>query len=112
MLERRKSRRTELVVRVEYREVDELFSEFARNVNEGGIFVESDTPPERGTTIDLRFKLPGGDEPIRVKGTVVHVSNGDGAEPPGMGIEFENLDAAARQRIDELVRKLRATAPG
>ena len=40
--ERRKSERTDLVVRVDYQTVDELFSEFARNINEGGLFVESE----------------------------------------------------------------------
>jgi type IV pilus assembly protein PilZ len=110
-LERRKSQRAEFVVRVDYQTVDELFSEFARNINEGGIFVETEAPPETGTAVDLRFKLPGSDEPLRVKGTVVHVSRGEGSEPPGIGVEFGSLDVSARQRINDLVRKLRAAAP-
>jgi type IV pilus assembly protein PilZ len=105
--ERRRSERAELVVRVDYQTVDELFSDFARNINEGGIFVESDTPHEVGTTVDLQFKLPGSSEPVRVKGTVVRVSPGRDGEAPGMGVEFEDLDGAARGRIDELVRTLR-----
>ncbi len=36
------------------------------------------------------------------------MSEGDDENPPGMGIEFENLDDQARQYINELVRKLRA----
>jgi len=32
--------------------------------------------------------------------------------PPGLGIEFEQLDGPTRQRINELVRKLRAATPG
>ncbi len=105
--DRRRSNRADLVVRVDYQTVDELFSDFARNVNEGGIFVESDPPHDVGTTVDLQFKLPGG-EPLRVKGTVVRVTSGGDGLAPGMGIEFENLDGAARQRIDDLVRALRA----
>ncbi len=112
LLDRRKSRRADLVVRVDYQTVDELFSDFARNINEGGIFVETTTPHPLGTVVDLQFKLPGSDEPVRVKGSVVHVSDGEDGESPGLGIEFENLDAPTRQRINELVRKLRAAAPG
>jgi len=108
----RKSQRADLVVRVDYQTVDELFSDFARNINEGGIFVETATPHPLGTTVDLQFRLPGSDEPVQVKGSVVHVSRGEGAEPPGVGIEFENLDGPTRQRINKLVRKLRAAAPG
>jgi type IV pilus assembly protein PilZ len=107
-LERRRSERAELVVRVDYQTVDELFSEFARNINEGGLFVESDTPHEIGTRVDLQFSLPGAAEPLRVHGSVVRVARGAGEEPPGMGIEFEDLDADARRRINELVRALRA----
>jgi type IV pilus assembly protein PilZ len=106
-LERRKSERAELVVRVEYQTVDELFSEFARNINEGGLFVETDAAHQTGTNVDLQFRLPGSDEPVRVKGTVVHVYEGEGSEPAGIGIEFEDLDTATRNRINELVRKLR-----
>ena len=111
MLDRRKSQRADLVVRVDYQTVDQLFSDFARNINEGGIFVETETHHETGTGVDLQFKLPGSDEPVRVKGVVVHVSDGRGAEPPGLGIEFEHLDNPTRQRINDLVRKLRAAAP-
>jgi type IV pilus assembly protein PilZ len=112
MLDRRKSQRADLVVRVDYQTVDELFSDFARDINEGGIFVETTTPHPLGTLVDLQFRLPGGDEPIRIKGTVVRVAEGEDGESPGLGIEFENLDGPTRHRINELVRKLRAAAPG
>jgi len=106
--ERRGSERTDLVVRVDYQSVDELFSDFARNINEGGIFVESEAPQELGTAVDLQFKLPGSNEPVRVKGTVVRVTPARDGEAPGMAVEFEELDASTRQRINDLVRTLRA----
>ena len=107
--ERRRSQRADLVVRVNYRSVDELFSEFARNINEGGIFVATDTPHEPGTTVDLQFRLPASDEPVRVTGTVVRVTEASPGEPAGVGIEFDELDSATREHIDELVRGLRAS---
>ncbi len=106
--ERRRSERTDLVVRVDYQTVDDLFSEFARNINEGGIFVETDAPPEVGSSVDLQFKLPGKEDPFRLKGTVVRVSDGEEGETPGMGIEFEDLGPDDRQCINDLVRQLRA----
>ncbi len=107
-LDRRKSPRTDLVVRVDYSTVDELFSDFARNINEGGIFIETERPHEAGTSVSLQFQIPGSDEPVQVRGLVVRTSDGSGDEPEGMGIEFENLDQQARQLINDLVRKLRA----
>lgn len=109
--ERRKTDRVGLVVRVTYQSVDELFSEFARNINEGGIFIETDSPQPAGSDVELQFKLPGSDELIEVVGTVVRVTNGGGADDsPGMGIEFGSLNTGARQRINELIRQLRADA--
>ncbi|MFQ5416676.1 MAG: TIGR02266 family protein [Myxococcota bacterium] len=107
--ERRKSDRADLVVRVNYRTVDELFSEFARNINEGGIFIETENPHALGSSVALEFKLPEHEAPIEVVGIVVRISDGSrNGEPPGMGIEFGDLNAAARQQINDLVRQLRS----
>jgi type IV pilus assembly protein PilZ len=106
-VERRRWERAELVVRVDYKTVDELFSEFARNINEGGLFVETDNPPSLGASVALQFQIPGSDEPIHVMGRVVRVCDATHREGPGMGIEFENLDSQSRDLINELVRQLR-----
>jgi type IV pilus assembly protein PilZ len=106
-VERRRYERADLVVRVDYKTVDELFSEFARNINEGGLFVETDTPPALGTSVELQFQIPGSDEPIQVMGRVVRVSDGHHKDGPGMGIEFESLDTQSRDLINDLIRNLK-----
>ena len=111
-IERRSSPRAELVVRVNYQTVDSLFSEFARNINDGGIFVETDTPQPIGTSVELEFKLPGAERPIEVIGNVVRSIESDQATPDGaagMGIEFENLDSDVREQINEIIQRLRST---
>ena len=110
-IERRASPRADIVVRVNYQNVDSLFSEFARNINDGGIFVETDTPQPIGTNVELEFKLPGADQPIKVVGNVVRSVSADQVESDGiagMGIEFENLDSDVRQQINEIIQKLRS----
>jgi type IV pilus assembly protein PilZ len=108
-VERRRAERADLVVRVDYQTVDEIFSEFARNINEGGLFVETETPHPLGTRVDLQFKLPGNDEPLQVSGSVVRTAAGSADEPSGMGIVFDELDTRSRQRINDLVRRLRSS---
>jgi type IV pilus assembly protein PilZ len=111
-IERRSSPRADIVVRVNYQTVDSLFSEFARNINDGGIFVETDTPQPVGTSVELEFKLPGADQPIEVIGNVVRSIESDQVTPDGvtgMGIEFENLDSDVRQQINEIIQRLRST---
>ena len=105
--ERRRTERIDMVVRVDYKTIDELFSEFARNINEGGIFVETEQPPEIGSPISLQFRIPGAPEPIQAEGRVMRVSDGLGGEPPGMGIQFEQLSDHAQDLINDLVRGLR-----
>ena len=106
--ERRKAERTQLVVRVEYSTIDDFFSEFSRDINQGGLFIETSQPLSFGAEVMMRFNLPGGEEVIETVGHVVRISLGDREEPPGMGLEFEKLRDDDRVRIDQLVRMLRA----
>jgi uncharacterized protein (TIGR02266 family) len=106
-VERRHSTRAPLVVRIAYSTVDALFSEFTRNVNDGGLFIETDNPPPTDTRVALQFKLPGSDLPIQARGRVTRVQQPGGDGPAGMGVEFENLGQDARALIDELVRGLK-----
>ena len=105
--ERRKSARADLEVRVDYSTVDDFFSEFTQNINEGGMFIETDSPAELESVVQLRFSLPGDEEPVKASARVVRrVTAGEG-EPTGMAVEFEELDAATRARINEIVKQLR-----
>jgi uncharacterized protein (TIGR02266 family) len=88
-----------------------MFSEFTRNINEGGLFIESGTPLAPDEQVQLLFRLPGVDELFKVSGRVAWVREPGGDGPTGMGVEFENLDAEARARIDEIVQSLRADRP-
>jgi hypothetical protein len=45
-----------------------------------------------------------------VVGRVAHTTSGGPGEPPGIGVEFDDLDSQARQRINQLVRRLRTDA--
>jgi len=106
-VEKRRTPRAPLVVRVAYSTIDALFSEFTRNVNEGGLFIETESPPPTDTRVSLQFKLPGGGAPIQARGRVAWIQTPGSDEPAGMGVEFENLGPEARERIDEIVRGLK-----
>ena len=107
--DRRRSARAPLTVRVEYGTVDELFSEFTRDINEGGLFIETEKPHAPGTEVAMQFQLPGSREPLQTVGRVVRVTPAAVGHPGGMGIEFEELTPDDRIRIDEIVRALRSS---
>ena len=102
--DRRRASRKELIGRADYSTIDEIFSEFTRDINEGGLFIETDDPCAVDPMVSLSFDLPNSDEPIQVSGRVVWVEEDD---QPGMGIEFEVLSPESSTRIDAIVRSLR-----
>jgi len=106
--DRRRARRSALTVRIDYATVDEIFSEFTRDINEGGLFIETEKPHLPGTEVSMQFHLPGGDEVVETVGRVVRISPGGPGATPGMGIEFDELTPEDRKRIDRIVRALRA----
>jgi uncharacterized protein (TIGR02266 family) len=105
--ERRRFSRTDLLVRVEYSTIDEIFSEFTRDINEGGLFIETEKPRPTGTEVVLRFNLPGNAEALQTVGRVVWVRTASRNVPAGMGIEFDELSNEDRDRINTMIRSLR-----
>ncbi len=106
--DRRRHGRVSLKIPVDYTSVDAFFSEFSANVNEGGMFIEMDEPAPLDTQVQLEFMLPGQDEPVQVEGRVAWISDGKAESPPGVGIEFRNLDSTIRDTINAVVRQLRS----
>ena len=106
--ERRRSGRAQVTVRVDYATVDEMFSEFTRDINEGGLFIETDKPHDPGTEVTMHFHLPGSPDALRTVGRVVRVTPSALGSPGGMGIEFEELTPDDRVKIDQIVRALRS----
>ena len=105
--DRRRTQRTDITVRIDYATVDEMFSEFTRDINEGGLFIETEKPHQPGTEVSMQFRLPGSTAVLHTIGRVVRVSTGDVDMPSGMGIEFDELTVDDRLVIDRIVRALR-----
>ena len=108
--DRRRGGRAGVTVRIDYATVDEMFSEFTRDINAGGLFIETEKPHQTGTEVTMQFHLPGSEEILRTIGRVVRVSSGDVGAPSGMGIEFDELTSDDRAKIDRIVRSLRIEA--
>ena len=106
--DRRRGDRVELKIPVDYSSVDAFFTEFSANINEGGMFVEVDEPPELGTLVQLQFDLPGRSAAIQVEGRVAWTSDGKDDSSAGVGIEFQNLPSDVRETINKVVRELRS----
>jgi uncharacterized protein (TIGR02266 family) len=106
--DRRHAERAQITVRIDYATVDEMFSEFTRDINEGGLFIETEKPHQPGTEVSMQFHLPGSADALQTIGRVVRVSSGVVGSPAGMGIEFDELTSDDRVKIDQIVRALRS----
>jgi len=111
--DRRRTERSAVTVRIDYSTVDEMFSEFTRDINEGGLFIETAKLVPSGTEVSMQFHLPGSDEVLQTIGRVVRVSSGrsvSAGASSGMGVEFDELTSEDRLKINRIVRGLRSAA--
>ncbi len=107
-VERRSYPRAVLCVTVTATGISSTFTEFTYDVSEGGVFVETDTPLESGTAVELEFTLPEEEEPVRAKGGVVHSLSRDrasGDRRTGMGIQFSEISDSDVDKIRKYVNQ-------
>jgi len=105
---RRRSRRLEHELPVAYRTVGSFLTDWAINISQGGMFINSRKPLPLGTEVEILIQLPTTESPIGLNGKVsrvVPVADG-GTVAPGMGIEFTDLDPSKREQLDSLVTRL------
>ncbi|MGC4113561.1 MAG: TIGR02266 family protein [Myxococcales bacterium] len=110
---KRKSERLENELPVAYRSVDGFITDWVTNISKGGLFINSRQPLPQGTTVRLIIQLPDAPFPFDLTGRVVRVIESDnaGGEPPGMGVEFVDIDEDKRARIEKFVERLRTALP-
>ena len=106
--DRRAMDREPVSIPIHYSAVDVFFTEFASNINDGGMFIETDTPAELDTIVKLKFGFPDIEQHVFVEGRVAWVHEGVDEKPTGMGIEFQNLSQEARDTINTIGRTLRS----
>jgi uncharacterized protein (TIGR02266 family) len=94
---------------VAYRSVGSFLSDWATNISEGGLFINTRKPLPVGTEVKILVQIPGAAFPYELHGAVARVTEFDNAANmvPGMGIQFIGLDDAKKREIDEFVTRLR-----
>lgn len=95
ILNKREAPRMSVKLEIFYGE-DEKLSGYTDNMSVVGLFLETNKPLSPGEKLKLKFSLPGGNQPIICQGRVAWVSAPDSppsnTHPPGMGVEFIDLE--------------------
>ena len=96
---RRSSPRVVLGIPVSYRFGNTIASALTLNVGHGGLAVRTTSPLESGTTVKVRFRLPGGRKDADAEARVTWVDR-----RTGMGLQFTAMDADVQASIDAFVQ--------
>jgi len=107
--ERRRNDRFDVTWQVDCETEDTFLYAYITNISEMGIFVKTDKPLAVGSRLVLRFAPSNEQHPFVLNGIVQWINPvrplGDNPNP-GMGIRFESLELADRERIVEAVRTI------
>jgi two-component system chemotaxis response regulator CheY len=96
---RRTSPRVVAGISISYRQGNAIASAVSLNISRGGISVRTTSPPDAGTVLRLRFRLPGGKKDIDGEAIVRWTDR-----RLGMGLQFTRLDPDAQAGLDEFVQ--------
>lgn len=106
---RRGADRIEVMWSVDCETDDTFLYASITNISEMGIFVSTREPLELGAHVRLRFSPPGASEPFVLHGQVQWINPVrllSESRNPGMGILFNSLGPADRERIVDVIRTI------
>jgi type IV pilus assembly protein PilZ len=107
--DRRSTPRVDVLWSVDCETEDTFLYAAITNISEMGIFVRTTEPLAIGTSVTLRFAPTHGGEPFILDGVVQWVNRirpREHSPNPGMGIRFERLTLADRERIVDSIRTI------
>lgn len=113
--ERRRELRAPIELRLEYKQLNAFFADYARNISHGGTFVRTDQPLPVGTEFLFELGIPHLPEPLKLRGRVQWIISADDVPQdaePGMGIGFVFRSEAERHRVSAVVEKLMVESLG
>ncbi len=106
---KRRATRLHHEIPVAYRSVGSFLTDWATNISQGGLFINTRKPLPVGTAVKILVQLPGASFPFQLGGRVTRVTEFDNHANmvPGMGIEFTDVDEPKRRELETFVERLR-----
>jgi uncharacterized protein (TIGR02266 family) len=103
-----------LLVKLKHTDIGSFVEEFAVNISPGGMFIRSREPQPVGTPVKFEVRIADGVRVLRGSAVVRWVRPPeDLSGPPGMGIQFTELEPASQALVDKMLqRKGEAPASG
>ena len=81
--------------------------DYARNLGTGGLFLATERLFDEGTIFNIDFFIPRAEESTRCKARIAWINTPEKMKrpdlPPGLGLEFIDLDRDCRHRLQQFV---------
>ncbi|QRN98694.1 TIGR02266 family protein [Archangium violaceum] len=95
-----------LLVKLKHTDISSFVEEFAVNISPGGMFIRSREPQPVGTPVKFEVRIAEGVRVMRGAAVVRWVRPPeDLSGPPGMGIQFTELDPASQALVDRMLQR-------
>ena len=97
--------------KVTFEKPEELLAQYTQNISRGGVYIVSDNPLERKSTVDIHIYVLDTMDHIHAEGKVVHVIQPDEADfltnEPGFGVQFTRFHDDGKEKLLEYLQKLK-----
>src|SRR4051812_16886541 len=104
--DKRQAPRVQHELLVAYKTVGGFVSEWAVNLSQGGLFINTGRPLPVGSAVRVMVNVPGVSFPFDLTGKVVRVEAAEAGGSPGMGVEFTGMDDETRDKLATFVDRL------
>lgn len=106
-LQRRSTVRLDAEIELDLHSDHNFYTGFSANISDGGLFVATYRPQSVGDRLNVKFKLPGVDEPIEAKVEVRWVRDARAGDDtaPGFGATFVELSDHGRALVERYLDK-------
>jgi uncharacterized protein (TIGR02266 family) len=106
---KRRASRLQHELPVAYRSVGSFLTDWATDISQGGMFINTRSPLPVGTEVKILIQLPMIESPVGLSGRVTRVAEFDNQANvvPGMGIQFTDIDPSKREQLEALVKRLK-----
>ncbi|MFL5359178.1 TIGR02266 family protein [Archangium sp.] len=95
-----------LLVKLKHSDIGSFVEEFAVNISPGGMFIRSREPQPVGTPVKFEVRIADGLRVLKGSALVRWVRPPeDLSGPPGMGIQFTELDPASQSLVDRMLQR-------
>ncbi len=106
---KKKKKRRPARLRISYKKASTFLNEYKRNLKRGGTFIKTKKPLDVGRDCVLHLTIPGFDDPVELKGSVVWSSKGVevmAGQEEGMGIKYDPQDTSGVESLKKAIQAL------